>query len=87
MDFFSAIQSNLLSPAVLFFVLGVFAAVTKSDLKIPEALYASLTIYLLIAIGFKGGEELFGLFRRTASIFFADDQQCGRCALVGIGDR
>jgi hypothetical protein len=55
MEFFSAIQSNLLSPAVLFFVLGVFAAVTKSDLKFPEALYATLTIYLLIAIGFKGG--------------------------------
>ena len=55
MDFFSAIQSNLLSPAVLFFVLGIFAAVTKSDLKFPESLYSTLTIYLLIAIGFKGG--------------------------------
>ena len=51
----NAIQSNLLSPAVLFFVLGVFAAVSKSDLKFPEALYSTLTIYLLTAIGFKGG--------------------------------
>lgn len=55
MDFADAILSNLLSPAALFFVLGVFAAVTKSDLKFPESLYATLTIYLLTAIGFKGG--------------------------------
>ena len=55
MEFLTAIQSNLLSPAVLFFILGVFAAVSKSDLKFPEALYTTLTIYLLIAIGFKGG--------------------------------
>jgi tryptophan-rich sensory protein len=50
-----AIQTNLLSPAVLFFVLGVIAALTKSDLKFPEPLYVGLTIYLLVAIGFKGG--------------------------------
>jgi hypothetical protein len=55
MDFLTAIQCNLLSPAILFFVLGIFAAVSKSDLKIPESLYTTLTIYLLIAIGFKGG--------------------------------
>lgn len=55
MDFFAAVQSNLLSPAVLFFVLGVIAAVTKSDLKFPESLYTTLTLYLLTAIGFKGG--------------------------------
>jgi hypothetical protein len=55
MDLLTAIQSNLLSPAVLFFVLGVFAAVSKSDLKFPESLYTTLTIYLLTAIGFKGG--------------------------------
>ncbi|MFN9944217.1 MAG: sodium-dependent bicarbonate transport family permease, partial [bacterium] len=39
----------------MFFVLGVFAAVTKSDLKFPESLYTTLTIYLLTALGFKGG--------------------------------
>lgn len=50
-----AIQANLLSPAVLFFVLGVLAAVARSDLKFPEPLYVTLTIYLLTAIGFKGG--------------------------------
>ena len=36
-------------------VVGVFAAVARSDLKFPEPLYAGLTIYLLVAIGFKGG--------------------------------
>ena len=55
MDLLHALTSNLLSPAVLFFALGLLAALTQSDLKFPESLYASLTIYLLVAIGFKGG--------------------------------
>ena len=55
MEIFDAIRPNLLSPAVLFFVLGVFAVLVKSDLRFPEPLYSSLTIYLLVAIGFKGG--------------------------------
>lgn len=55
MNILDAIQANLLSPAVLFFLLGVTAALCRSDLKFPEALYTGLTIYLLVAIGFKGG--------------------------------
>ena len=43
MDILTAIQANLLSPAVLFFVLGLIAALTKSDLKFPELLYVGLT--------------------------------------------
>ena len=43
---------------VLFFVLGVFARLVKSDLRLPEALYETLSIYLLLAIGLKGGLEL-----------------------------
>lgn len=50
--------NNLLSPVVLFFVLGLLAALVKSDLKFPSALSESLSIYLLIAIGLKGGIEL-----------------------------
>ena len=46
-----AISANLLTPAVLFFVLGVVATLVGSDLKFPEPLYVTLTIYLLIAIG------------------------------------
>lgn len=55
MDLLSALQANLLSPAVLFFLLGVVAALSKSDLKFPEPVYFALTTYLLVAIGLKGG--------------------------------
>jgi uncharacterized protein len=55
MEILDAIRANLLSPAVLFFALGLLAAITRSDLKFPEPLYVALTIYLLVAIGFKGG--------------------------------
>ena len=46
---------NLGSPVVLFFVLGVAAALARSDLTIPDAFAKGLTIYLMLAIGFKGG--------------------------------
>jgi hypothetical protein len=49
---------NLVSPAVLLFVLGLVAAIVQSDLKFPKALSESLSIYLLAAIGLKGGIEL-----------------------------
>ncbi len=47
-----------MDPVVLFFVLGVAAGLAKSDLKLPPALYDALSIYLLLAIGLKGGVEL-----------------------------
>lgn len=53
-----AFRSNLLTPPVLFFVLGVVASIARSDLKFPEAMYVALTIYLLCAIGFKGGAAM-----------------------------
>jgi hypothetical protein len=46
---------NLLSPIILFFALGLLAAVAKSDLSIPEAIAKGMSIYLLFSIGFKGG--------------------------------
>ena len=46
---------NLLSPIILFFALGVGAALVRSDLSIPEAVAKGMSIYLLFAIGFKGG--------------------------------
>jgi len=49
-----AIQ-NLTAPAVLFFALGAAAGFARSDLTIPEAFSKGLSIYLLLAIGFKGG--------------------------------
>lgn len=50
--------ANLLSPVILAFLLGILASLVKSDLKLPEALYNALSIYLLLAIGLKGGVEL-----------------------------
>lgn len=50
--------TSILSPMVLAFFLGIIASRIKSDLKFPDSLYQSLTIYLLIAIGMKGGYKL-----------------------------
>ncbi len=47
-----------LDPIVLFFALGVAAGLARSELRLPEALYQTLSLYLLISIGLKGGVEL-----------------------------
>ncbi len=47
--------SNLLDPAILFFFLGLFAVLVKSNLEIPPAIAKFLSLYLLMAIGVKGG--------------------------------
>lgn len=49
---------NLTSPALLFFLLGIIAVQVKSDLEIPPDSSKFISIYLLFAIGFKGGQEL-----------------------------
>ncbi|MEO0913979.1 MAG: sodium-dependent bicarbonate transport family permease, partial [Pseudomonadota bacterium] len=54
-DFFGLALDNLGSPLILCFVLGVGAALARSDLTFPEAAAKALSIYLLFAIGFKGG--------------------------------
>lgn len=54
----SLILFNLLNPPVLFFFLGAIAVFVKSDLEIPAPLPKLFSLYLLIAIGFKGGHEL-----------------------------
>lgn len=58
MEHIVTLSSNLLSPIILMFVLGVIASLLRSDLKLPEPLYNGLAIYLLLAIGLKGGVEL-----------------------------
>lgn len=50
--------SNLLIPAVLFFLLGFIARLVKSDLRFPPDLAKLLSIYLLVSIGIHGGYEL-----------------------------
>lgn len=52
---FDLALANLLSPMVLFFALGLAAALLRSDLTIPDAFAKGLSIYLMLAIGFKGG--------------------------------
>lgn len=54
----SLVASNILSPPVLFFFLGMSAVLLKSDLEIPQPLPKLFSLYLLFAIGFKGGSEL-----------------------------
>lgn len=49
------LAANLLSPMVLAFGLGVAATWLRSDLEVPQALHQSLSIFLLLAIGLKGG--------------------------------
>jgi uncharacterized protein len=49
---------NLTSPAVLAFVLGVVAAIAKSDLSFPSSVTSTLSAYLLFALGLKGGTRL-----------------------------
>ncbi|WP_299968869.1 sodium-dependent bicarbonate transport family permease [uncultured Roseobacter sp.] len=51
----SLAAANLVSPIILSFALGVAAALARSDLSVPEAAAKALSIYLLFAIGFKGG--------------------------------
>lgn len=50
--------ANLLTPMVLFFALGLLAGRLKSDLSIPEAVSKGMSLYLMLAIGFRGGVEL-----------------------------
>jgi uncharacterized protein len=54
----SGILGNLLDPAILFFVLGVGVAAVRSNLEIPPQVVKFLSLYLLMAIGFKGGRAL-----------------------------
>ncbi len=55
MDFFALAAQNLMTPMILCFALGLFAALAKSDLTVPEAMAKAMSLYLLFAIGFKGG--------------------------------
>lgn len=54
----SLLINNITNPTLLFFVLGVLATLVKSDFEIPQSTSKFISIYLLFAIGFKGGQEL-----------------------------
>lgn len=52
------VLDNLLSPPILFFFLGVFATLVRSDLEMPTQVARFLSLYLLFAIGMQGGYKL-----------------------------
>lgn len=52
------LATNLSNPVLLFFLLGIIAVLADSDLEIPAASVKFISLYLLFAIGFKGGQEL-----------------------------
>lgn len=57
-DILDLAAANLISPIILSFALGLAAALARSDLTIPEAVAKGMSIYLLFAIGFKGGASV-----------------------------
>jgi uncharacterized protein len=57
-DNIQLLTENFTNPALLFFVLGILAVRLKSDLEIPANSSKFISLYLLFAIGFKGGQEL-----------------------------
>lgn len=58
MNVFDLAAANLVSPVVLFFALGLLAALARSELSIPESVAKATALYLMLSIGFKGGVEV-----------------------------
>jgi len=52
------VAKNLIDPAILYFFLGVFIGAIRSNLEIPPPVAKFLSLYLLVALGFKGGQAL-----------------------------
>lgn len=57
-ELLSLAGDNILSPPIMFFALGFAAALLRSDLSIPDAISKAVALYLMFAIGFKGGASL-----------------------------
>jgi hypothetical protein len=55
---FQILLNNLTNPSLLFFILGILAVKLKSDLEIPATSAKFIALYLMLSIGFKGGQEL-----------------------------
>jgi uncharacterized protein len=71
MDILHLVSQNILSPAILFFALGISAGFLKSDLEVPESISRYLSIYLMMSIGIKGGVAIANTHEFTVSILAA----------------
>ena len=71
MDLLHLIAGNILSPAILFFALGILAGFVKSDLEVPDSISRYLSIYLMMAIGLKGGVAIANTDEFTGQIIAA----------------
>lgn len=60
-EFWQNFSHNLFKPLLLFFYLGFLIPILKVEFEFPYVLYQGLTLYLLLAIGWRGGEELAGI--------------------------
>src|SRR5262249_19659792 len=83
-QFWENFRHNLFKPLLLFFYMGFSVPLLKIAFEFPHVLYQELTIYLLVSIGWKGGEELAELsggVLRQAVIFMA----VGFCTNFMIG--
>jgi len=78
-DFTDLFLNNLLSPAILFFALGLLAGLIRSDLEVPDSISRYLSLYLMMAIGLKGGAAFAGAGQITAQVWLTI------AAAVGFG--
>ena len=69
-EFWYNFRHNLFKPLLLFFYLGFLIVLLRVEFEFPYVMYQALTIYLLIAIGWKGGEELAGLDKSVLGSVF-----------------
>ena len=76
-DFWENFRHNLFKPLLLFFYMGFSVPILKVAFEFPYVLYQGLTIYLLISIGWEGGEKL-------ANLSSAQLSQAGGFMIVGF---
>ncbi len=69
-EFWDNFKHNLFKPLLLFFYLGFLVPILKVQFEFPYVMYQALTIYLLLAIGWHGGEELAKMDRSIATTVF-----------------
>jgi hypothetical protein len=79
-EFVNNVAHNLFKPLLLFFYLGFLIPLLKVKFEFPKVLYQGITMYLLIAIGWHGGEELAKVAQENPAVF----AQAGGFMVVGF---